>query len=176
MSNRNRWRLTHPRPASWVPLSSLAAMAQAADPTATQSAASQPSQLGEVVVHRHAGRNRRSAKSRSASAAYTEQTMDIRGSNPFADISRYVPGVTFSPTSKNIAIRGVSSGAGAGTTGIYIDDTPIQLRSIGFSANNSLPAVFDPEPGGGAARAAGHAVRRGARNAARYATSRLSPA
>src|SRR3546814_12797525 len=39
-------------------------------------------------------------------------------------------------------IRGISSGAGAGTTGIYIDDTPIQMRALGFSADDSLPAIF----------------------------------
>src|SRR6185503_14870062 len=29
------------------------------------------------------------------------------------------------------------------TTGIYIDDTPIQVRTIGYSSFNSFPAVFD---------------------------------
>ena len=33
--------------------------------------------------------------------------------------------------------------AGSGTTGIYIDDTPIQVRNLGLNANNTLPAVFD---------------------------------
>ena len=31
----------------------------------------------------------------------------------------------------------------SGTTGIYIDDTPIQVRDLGLNANNTLPAVFD---------------------------------
>src|SRR6185295_14404622 len=45
----------------------------------------------------------------------------------------------------NISIRGVNSTAGDATTGIYIDDTPIQIRTLGFGSDNTLPAVFDLE-------------------------------
>ncbi|MBV8144417.1 MAG: TonB-dependent receptor, partial [Gammaproteobacteria bacterium] len=41
--------------------------------------------------------------------------------------------------------RGISSSAGAGTTGIYIDDTPIQMRSVGFNPDDALPKTFDIE-------------------------------
>jgi iron complex outermembrane receptor protein len=122
-----------------VPLAGLATLAHAADapPDPNQS-----SQLGEVVVT--ATRQEQALSKVPVSvSAFTEQKMDIQGVKSFADISRYTPGVTFAPDSKDIAIRGVSSGAGAGTTGIYIDDTPIQMRSIGFVANNTLPGVFD---------------------------------
>jgi outer membrane receptor protein involved in Fe transport len=44
-----------------------------------------------------------------------------------------------------ISIRGISSSAGAGTTGIYIDDTPIQMRSVGFNPDDALPKTFDLE-------------------------------
>ena len=44
-----------------------------------------------------------------------------------------------------ISIRGVNSAAGDATTGIYIDDTPIQLRTLGFGSDNALPYVFDLE-------------------------------
>ena len=44
-----------------------------------------------------------------------------------------------------ISIRGISSSAGAGTTGIYIDDTPIQMRDIGFNPDDTLPRTFDLE-------------------------------
>ena len=40
-------------------------------------------------------------------------------------------------------LRGVNSSAGDATTGIYIDDTPIQLRTLGFGSDNTLPEVFD---------------------------------
>jgi hypothetical protein len=29
--------------------------------------------------------------------------------------------------------------AGSTTTGIYIDDTPIQIRNLGFNSNSTLP-------------------------------------
>jgi outer membrane receptor protein involved in Fe transport len=75
--------------------------------------------------------------------AFTEDKMDQLGVKSFADLVRFTPGVTFDPTSKDISIRGVASTAGAATTGIYIDDTPIQVHVIGFNSDNTLPAVFD---------------------------------
>jgi outer membrane receptor protein involved in Fe transport len=60
---------------------------------------------------------------------------------------RQTPGIQFDPNGfgnqTNIAIRGVSSTVGAATTGIYIDDTPIQSRVVGYGATNAFPAVFD---------------------------------
>jgi len=32
---------------------------------------------------------------------------------------------------------------GAGTTGIYIDDTPIQIRALAFNRTTTLPKSFD---------------------------------
>ena len=65
--------------------------------------------------------------------------------NPLPTWCGYTPGVTFDPVTKNISIRGVNSTAGDATTGIYIDDTPIQLRALGFGSDNTLPAMFDLE-------------------------------
>ena len=76
-------------------------------------------------------------------SAFTQDTMDKQGVKSFADIARYTPGVTFDESSKDVSIRGISSAAGDATTGIYIDDTPIQIRSLGFNSNNTLPVVFD---------------------------------
>ncbi len=76
-------------------------------------------------------------------SALTAAKMDVQGVKSFADVVRFVPGVTFNPDRKDISIRGVASQAGAGTTGVYIDDTPIQMRALGQDANNTLPAVFD---------------------------------
>ena len=69
--------------------------------------------------------------------------METRGVRSFADAARYLPGVTFDPASNGISIRGINSGAGAGTTGIYLDEAPIQIRSLDYGSNNTLPAVFD---------------------------------
>ena len=75
--------------------------------------------------------------------AFTQEKLDRQGVRDFSEIARYTPGVTFDDSSKDVSIRGVSSNAGDATTGIYIDDTPIQIRNLGFGSNNSLPIVFD---------------------------------
>ena len=77
-------------------------------------------------------------------SAYTQETMDNKGIKDFADIVRFTPGVTIDAGLTNsISIRGISSSGGAGTTGIYIDDTPIQIRALGFNPDDTLPKTFD---------------------------------
>jgi iron complex outermembrane recepter protein len=78
--------------------------------------------------------------------ALTQSDMDDRGIKDMQDIVRFVPGVNIDNSgTNNISIRGISSSAGAGTTGIYIDDTPIQMRDIGFNPDDTLPKTFDLE-------------------------------
>jgi outer membrane receptor protein involved in Fe transport len=76
-------------------------------------------------------------------SAFSAQKMADEGVKSFADLAKFVPGVDFDPDSNSVSIRGIKSDAGSATTGIYIDDTPIQLRALGLNANTSLPAVFD---------------------------------
>jgi len=77
-------------------------------------------------------------------SAFTQETMDQKGVKDIADLVRYTPGVSIDQTGTNaISIRGISSSGGAGTTGIYIDDTPIQMRSLGFNPDDTLPKTFD---------------------------------
>jgi outer membrane receptor protein involved in Fe transport len=82
-------------------------------------------------------------------AAYSQESLDAQGVRAIDDIAQITPGVTLTRGDQrnagaaNIAIRGISSTAGSATTGIYIDDTPIQIRNIGFSAFAPFPAVFD---------------------------------
>lgn len=80
-------------------------------------------------------------------SAYDQEKMDAQGIRAVDDIARLTPGVTFNRagSSSQIAIRGITSTVGAATTAIYIDDTPIQVRSVGNSATNSYPRVFDLE-------------------------------
>src|SRR6202167_3019814 len=76
--------------------------------------------------------------------ALTQDAMDSRGIKDFQDIARFTPGVSIDNSGTNaISIRGISSSAGAGTTGIYLDDTPIQMRSVGFNPDDTLPKTFD---------------------------------
>jgi iron complex outermembrane recepter protein len=78
--------------------------------------------------------------------ALTQDAMDQRGIKDFQDIARFTPGVSIDNSGTNaISIRGISSSAGAGTTGIYIDDTPIQMRNVGFNPEDTLPKTFDLE-------------------------------
>jgi len=83
-------------------------------------------------------------------AAFTKEMMDQQGVRSVGDIARITPGLAFSSstfgagTSTNIAIRGVSSSSGAATTGIYIDDVAIQIRSNSQTAfGSAFPRVFD---------------------------------
>ena len=75
--------------------------------------------------------------------------MEQRGARQFDDLVRLTPGLNLTrgsfTGSSQIAIRGISSDAGSGTTGLYIDDTPIQVRNMGFGAGNAFPGLFDIE-------------------------------
>src|ERR1700732_422629 len=78
--------------------------------------------------------------------ALTQDAMDLRGIKDFQDIVRFTPGVNVDNSgTNNIAIRGIASTGGAGTTVIYIDDTPIQIRGLAFNPDEALPKSFDIE-------------------------------
>jgi iron complex outermembrane receptor protein len=79
-------------------------------------------------------------------SAYSPAVMDTLGVRSVDDIARLTPGINFSQVNRatsNISIRGITSSVGAGTTGIYIDDTPIEVRNLGYFPNNTYPQVFD---------------------------------
>jgi outer membrane receptor protein involved in Fe transport len=116
--------------------------------SSSRSAASdQDVRLEEIVVT--ATRQERLLSSVPISAsAFSQKSLDAQGVNQIDDIALITPGVTFSrgnSGSTSIAIRGISSDSGASTTGIYIDDTPVQSRVIGFSSTTVFPNVFDLE-------------------------------
>ena len=76
--------------------------------------------------------------------ALTQEALDSRGIKDFSEVARFTPGVNFDNSgTNNISIRGISGTGGAGTTGIYIDDTPIQLRALAFNPDEALPKSFD---------------------------------
>lgn len=78
-------------------------------------------------------------------SAFDTEALDVAGVKDFSGIAQFTPGVTFNPGNNLIAIRGISSTAGAATTGVYIDDTPVHIRQFGTAPNAGLPAVFDLE-------------------------------
>ena len=74
----------------------------------------------------------------------TRDAMDLKGIKDFSDIVKFTPGVSFDNSETNsISIRGIASSGGSGTTGIYIDDVPIQMRALGFNPDDTLIKVFD---------------------------------
>jgi iron complex outermembrane receptor protein len=113
------------------------------------SSAASSGQLAEVVVTATREAQPLSRVPISVTA-FTQATMDAEGVRSVADLSRMTPGLNFSTHvgnrgASNITIRGVSSIVGAATTGIYIDDTPIQVRSNLAFTENAYPALFDLE-------------------------------
>lgn len=78
----------------------------------------------------------------------TRDDMDAQGIKSFTDIARDTPGLVLSPGldgggTSTISIRGVASNAGASTSGIYLDDVPLQVRQLGYYAGSQFPEVFD---------------------------------
>jgi len=87
-------------------------------------------------------------------SAFSQEKIDSQGLRNIDDLTRLSPGITFqrngngssanyNDENSDISIRGIDSQAGTSTTGIYIDDTPVQSRHIGFGAVNVFPALFD---------------------------------
>ena len=130
--------------AALVPmLIAATASAQTAKPAA-EASGSGGIGVTEVVVTA-TRRNEALSKVPESVSAFTSAKMEVQGIKSFADLAKFTPGVTFDPDRHDVSIRGITSKAGSGTTGIYIDDTPIQARALGLNANNTLPAVFDLE-------------------------------
>jgi iron complex outermembrane recepter protein len=88
--------------------------------------------------------------------AFSQEKMDQEGLRTIDDLSRLSPGVTFfrngmsssgnyNDEDSDVSIRAIDSTGGASTTGIYIDDTPIQTRHLQFGTVNPYPALFDLE-------------------------------
>jgi iron complex outermembrane recepter protein len=118
-------------------------VSQAALAQAQQSADSE--QSGTEIIVTATRKNEVLSKVPISVSAFSADTLDKRGVRDFADIIRQTPGVVFEQTNTttNIAIRGINSTVGASTTGLYIDDTPIQVRALGYSGGNVYPLIFD---------------------------------
>ncbi len=105
--------------------------------------------LGEIIVTAQRRTERLQDVPISVSV-YSQATMDAQGTRAVDDIGRLTPGVYFvrgtinnNAESSDISIRGIQSTAGAATTGIYVDDTPIQSRHLSFGTFNAYPELFD---------------------------------
>ena len=137
-------------------LSGVLAFATLAQPAAAQQAGSEASAgdasaIAEVVVTAQRREERLQTVPISVTV-FSQASMDAQGTRSIDDIARLAPAVTFIRSANNnnaessdIAIRGIASNAGAATTGVYIDDTPIQTRHLGFASFNTYPELFDIE-------------------------------
>lgn len=85
--------------------------------------------------------------------ALSNQALEESGVKSVVDLAEVVPGVQFDQvaglgagTNTYLAIRGINSTIGTSTTGVYLDDTPLQTRVASLSYwGNPYPAVFDLE-------------------------------
>ncbi len=125
-------------------LAPLALGSRAAAQSADRPTAGAATEVGEIVVTATRQAQNLSKVAGSVSA-FTAKRLDIQGIKSFADVAKFTPGIKYDEDRHDISIRGIESTAGSGTTGIYVDDTPIQARALGLNANNTLPAVFDLE-------------------------------
>lgn len=83
--------------------------------------------------------------------ATNQEALDKLGVRAVDDLARLTPSITFGQGGQyygtgqtQISIRGVASSSGVPTTGVYIDDTPIQSRTgVSPSLSNAYPKIFD---------------------------------
>ncbi len=110
-------------------------------PAAEETAA--PEALAEVTVTAQR-REESLSKVPISITAMTQADIDQKGIKDISDVARFTPGINVDNSgTNNISIRGIASSGGAGTTGIYIDDTPIQMRALAFNPDEALPKAFD---------------------------------
>jgi iron complex outermembrane recepter protein len=103
--------------------------------------------LEEVLVTATKREQRLSILPMSASVLGADE-MYSAGIEGITEIAATIPGIEYDFSSQfgpgiltNIAIRGISADKGQPTTGIYIDDTPIQMPHTSFG--DPFPVTFD---------------------------------
>src|SRR5271155_3654474 len=140
------WTMTAASQLLWPAIS----MAATGDAAGTSSGA-----LEEIVVTAQR-REQRLQDVPMSITTFSQEKLDQQGLRNIDDLTRLSPGVSFlrngmsssgnyNDEDSDISIRGIDSTAGASTTGIYIDDTPIQTRHLQFGTVNPYPALFDLE-------------------------------
>jgi iron complex outermembrane receptor protein len=103
---------------------------------------------GEIVVTA-TKRSESISKVPLSIAAFSQQSLDSRGVRDIRDVVNQTPGVDITRPAggtgqTRIVIRGIDSTAGAATSAVYIDDTPIQARNSSLNYNGStIPFIFD---------------------------------
>jgi len=114
--------------------------------------------LQEVIVNRHAPR-RKSQQGTISVTALTQEASTIAVSRIFGGGALHAGSELRQLRHEQYLYPRYLRNRRAGTTGIYLDDTPIQMRALAFNPM-STAQVLRHRSCGGAARTAGHAVRR----------------
>ena len=137
-----------------LPLSLLSVSAHAQQaPEGKQTGSETPSgELDEIVVTA-TRKNTVLSRTPISITAKSREELDAQGVRSIEDIASITPGISFGQSATiygtgqtTIAIRGVDSQSGIPTTGVYIDDTPVQTRvGVSPSLGNTYPQVFDLE-------------------------------
>jgi outer membrane receptor protein involved in Fe transport len=128
---------------------------QSAAGASAQAASAKKNGVEEVVV---TGTKRALAitKVPMSIVAFSKAQMDVQGVRTAADIAALTPGFDIETQSNptgggpssggnaEVSIRGIASLNGDATTGIYIDDTAIQVRNtLNGTSGSTFPRVFD---------------------------------
>ena len=83
--------------------------------------------------------------------ALTQAALDVQHIETPSDLAKVAPGLVFQTNSgsgqqrnNQILIRGIESGNGVPTVGVYLDDTPLTIRTVATGGtNNFYPNFFD---------------------------------
>ncbi len=104
-----------------------------------------PAKIEEILVTAQK-RTEKLSKVPISIAVLGRAQMDKQGVRDVKDVARLVPGLHLQTSDvvgdTNISIRGITSDTGAQTTGVYIDETPVQARQE-IVGSNPYPKVFD---------------------------------
>ena len=102
-------------------------------------------ELGEIVVTAEKTSEPLSKTPISISAV-SSATLEEQHITNYEELGRAVPNLSYTsgggPGQSNVEIRGVASQAGSATTGIYLDDVPINIVNI-YTAGATEPRFFD---------------------------------
>jgi iron complex outermembrane recepter protein len=111
-----------------------------------------PTSLGEIIVSAQR-RDEDINKVPISMTAFSQKTMDDLHVVNLTNLAAIVPGLDIllpppgAQGSTDIAIRGIFSGGNAPTTAIYIDETPVSIRTLSGAgdAGSFRPDIFDLE-------------------------------
>jgi iron complex outermembrane recepter protein len=112
-----------------------------------------PSNTLEEVLVTATKREESASKVPISMSVWTQEAMEVSGIKDLADLAALTPGMYFSINTGNgqgfqssLVLRGISYIGVEATTGIYLDDTPMHLRTVATDGYGEiLPVTFDLE-------------------------------